>query len=167
MLAKEAAAVDWLRDAFGHLKVIGHVAAAVPVFPKAAVEPDAEGRDRARRIERRRRLRQGRRAASHLGARADAAQSGMRRTVAAVAGDHLAVGTQRGAKLELAITSGVPAGACGSNRHATSTPHQRKCEEKRCRRSPAWQRYGSGLRPAALNAARFVEHAKVPIGGKF
>ena len=42
MLAKEAAAVDWLRDAFGHLKVIGHVAAAAPVFAKASVEPDAD-----------------------------------------------------------------------------------------------------------------------------
>ena len=42
MLAKEAAAVDWLRDAFGHLKIIGHVAAAAPVFAKASVEPDAD-----------------------------------------------------------------------------------------------------------------------------
>ena len=41
MLAKEAAAVDWLRDAFGHLKIIGHAAAA-PVFAKASVEPDAD-----------------------------------------------------------------------------------------------------------------------------
>jgi catalase len=42
MLAKESAAVDWLRDAFGHLKIIGHVAAAAPVFAKASVEPDAD-----------------------------------------------------------------------------------------------------------------------------
>ena len=42
MLAKEAAAVDWLRDAFGHLKVIGHVGAAKPIFDKAAVAPKAD-----------------------------------------------------------------------------------------------------------------------------
>jgi catalase len=42
LLAKEAAAVDWLRDAFGHLKVIGHVEAAMPVFEKAAVPADAD-----------------------------------------------------------------------------------------------------------------------------
>jgi catalase len=42
LLAKEAAAVDWLRDAFGHLKVIGHVEAAMPVFDKAAVPADAD-----------------------------------------------------------------------------------------------------------------------------
>ena len=41
MLAKEAGAVNWLRDAFGHLKVIGHLAAAAPLFDKAAVTPDA------------------------------------------------------------------------------------------------------------------------------
>jgi catalase len=41
-LAMEAAAIDWLRDAFGHLKVIGHVADAAPVFEKAAVAPDAD-----------------------------------------------------------------------------------------------------------------------------
>lgn len=39
-LLREAAAVDWLRDAFGHLKIIGHVAAAQPLLDKAAVEPD-------------------------------------------------------------------------------------------------------------------------------
>jgi catalase len=42
LLAKEAAAVDWLRDAFGHLKVVGHVEAAVPIFQKAGVAPDAD-----------------------------------------------------------------------------------------------------------------------------
>ena len=42
MLAKEAAAVDWLRDAFGHLKVIGHVAALRRCSQKASVEPDAD-----------------------------------------------------------------------------------------------------------------------------
>ena len=42
LLAQEAAAIDWLRDAFGHLKVIGHVEAAAPMFEKAAVAPDAD-----------------------------------------------------------------------------------------------------------------------------
>ena len=42
MLMKEAAAIDWLRDAFGHLKVIGYVAPAVPIFEKAAVARDAD-----------------------------------------------------------------------------------------------------------------------------
>ena len=41
-LAHEAAAVDWLRDAFGHLKVIGHLKSAAPLFKKAAVSPDAD-----------------------------------------------------------------------------------------------------------------------------
>jgi catalase len=41
MLLNEAAAIDWLRDAFGHLKVIGHVSAAGPLLDKAAIEPDA------------------------------------------------------------------------------------------------------------------------------
>jgi catalase len=41
-LLREAAAVDWLRDAFGHLKVIGHVPAAAPLFEKAAVDPRAD-----------------------------------------------------------------------------------------------------------------------------
>jgi catalase len=41
-LAREAAAVDWLRDAFGHLKVIGHTPAAGALLAKAAVEPDAD-----------------------------------------------------------------------------------------------------------------------------
>jgi catalase len=40
LLVQEAAAVDWLRDAFGHLKVIGYAAAAVPLFDKAAVPAD-------------------------------------------------------------------------------------------------------------------------------
>ena len=42
LLANEAAAIDWLRDAFGHLKVIGHVEAAAPLFEKAAIAPDAD-----------------------------------------------------------------------------------------------------------------------------
>ncbi|HEY4185960.1 MAG TPA: catalase [Polyangia bacterium] len=41
MLAKLAGAVDWVRDAFGHLKVIGHVPEAKPLLDKAGVEPDA------------------------------------------------------------------------------------------------------------------------------
>ena len=40
-LAHEAAAIDWLRDAFGHLKVIGVVGAASPMLEKAGIEPDA------------------------------------------------------------------------------------------------------------------------------
>jgi catalase len=42
MLAQEAAAVDWLRDAFGHLKVIGHIRSAAPIFEKAAVVQNAD-----------------------------------------------------------------------------------------------------------------------------
>jgi catalase len=41
-LAKEAAAVDWLRDAFAHLKVIGHVDAAA-LFEVAGVDSAADG----------------------------------------------------------------------------------------------------------------------------
>jgi len=41
-LAREAAAVDWLRDAFGHLKVIGHVPAAKPLFDRAGIDMDAD-----------------------------------------------------------------------------------------------------------------------------
>ena len=40
-LTEQAAAVDWVRDAFGHLKVIGHVAAAAPLLERAGIEPDA------------------------------------------------------------------------------------------------------------------------------
>ena len=39
-LAKEGAAVQWFMDAFGHLKAIGHNAAAKPLLDKAGVEPD-------------------------------------------------------------------------------------------------------------------------------
>ncbi len=42
VLVREAAAVDWLRDAFGHLKVIGHVPAAKPLFDRAGVDMDAD-----------------------------------------------------------------------------------------------------------------------------
>ncbi|MCY1176967.1 Catalase C [compost metagenome] len=40
MLLKEAAAVQWVMDAFGHLKAIGASAAAQPLLDKAGVEPD-------------------------------------------------------------------------------------------------------------------------------
>ena len=40
-LANEAAAVDWVRDAFGHLKIIGHTPDVQPLLDKAGVEPDA------------------------------------------------------------------------------------------------------------------------------
>lgn len=39
-LVKEGAAVQWMMDAFGHLKAIGHNAAAKPLLDKAGVEPD-------------------------------------------------------------------------------------------------------------------------------
>ena len=42
LLAKEAAAKDWLRDAFGHLKIIGHVAEAAPLFEAAGVDRGAD-----------------------------------------------------------------------------------------------------------------------------
>ncbi len=56
-LAREAAAIDWVRDAFGHLKVIGHVAGAAPLFEKAGVHADkgvvaiTNARDAARYVE--------------------------------------------------------------------------------------------------------------------
>src|SRR4029077_11333479 len=37
-----AAAVNWLRDAFGHLKAIGYNEEALPLFAKAAIKPDAK-----------------------------------------------------------------------------------------------------------------------------
>ncbi len=39
-LATQAAAVDWVRDAFGHCKVLGHTAEAQPLLDKAGVQPD-------------------------------------------------------------------------------------------------------------------------------
>jgi catalase len=39
-LLKEAAAVQFVMDAFGHLKAIGHTPAAQPLLDKAGVEPD-------------------------------------------------------------------------------------------------------------------------------
>src|SRR4051794_11447611 len=40
-LLKEAAAVQFVMDAFGHLKAIGHTAAAKALLDRAGVEPDA------------------------------------------------------------------------------------------------------------------------------
>ncbi len=40
MLEKEAAAVDWIRDAFGHLKVIGVLESALGLAEEAGVEED-------------------------------------------------------------------------------------------------------------------------------
>ena len=40
-LAEEAAAVDFVRDAFGHLKAIAHDDGAATLLAKAAIEPDA------------------------------------------------------------------------------------------------------------------------------
>jgi len=40
-LAQEAAAVDWVRDAFGHLKAIAHDAGAKAVLDAARITPDA------------------------------------------------------------------------------------------------------------------------------
>jgi Catalase/Catalase-related immune-responsive/C-terminal domain found in long catalases len=41
-LAKLPAAVDWLRDAFAHLKVIGRTAAAAPLFEKAGLADEVD-----------------------------------------------------------------------------------------------------------------------------
>lgn len=41
LLLKQAEAINWIRDAFGHLKVIGFTAEAKPLLDKAAVEADA------------------------------------------------------------------------------------------------------------------------------
>ena len=40
-LLKEASAVQFVMDAFGHLKAIGHTPEAKPLLDKAGVEPDA------------------------------------------------------------------------------------------------------------------------------
>jgi catalase len=39
-LAEEACAVDWVRDAFGHLKVIAHTKGAQSLLHKAGIKPD-------------------------------------------------------------------------------------------------------------------------------
>jgi catalase len=41
-LLKNSAAIDWVRDAFGHLKVIGHTATAQPLFAKAGIAEDLD-----------------------------------------------------------------------------------------------------------------------------
>lgn len=41
-LASQAAAIDWIREAFAHLKVIGFHSAAAPMFEKASVSTDAD-----------------------------------------------------------------------------------------------------------------------------
>jgi catalase len=41
-LIKNSAAIDWIRDAFGHLKVIGYTAAAKPLFAKAGIADDLD-----------------------------------------------------------------------------------------------------------------------------
>lgn len=40
-ILREGAAIDFTKDAFGHLKAIGHTAEAQPLLDKAGVEPDA------------------------------------------------------------------------------------------------------------------------------
>ena len=40
MLLKEGAAIQFVMDAFGHLKAIGHSDAAQPLLDKAGVVPD-------------------------------------------------------------------------------------------------------------------------------
>jgi catalase len=42
ILVEGATAIDWLRDAFGHLKVIGHNEHVAPFFEKAAIPFDAD-----------------------------------------------------------------------------------------------------------------------------
>ncbi len=41
-LTKEGAAIDFVRDAFGHLKVVGHVKSAAALLAKAGVEANAD-----------------------------------------------------------------------------------------------------------------------------
>jgi catalase len=43
MLTKNATAVDWLRDAYGHLKVIGILAETDPLFAKAGLTEEKNG----------------------------------------------------------------------------------------------------------------------------
>lgn len=40
-LSREAAAVDWFRDAFGHLKAIGACPGSQAIVQAAGIEPDA------------------------------------------------------------------------------------------------------------------------------
>jgi catalase len=41
-LLKNSAAIDWVRDAFGHLKVTGYTPAAQPLFAKASIADDRD-----------------------------------------------------------------------------------------------------------------------------
>ena len=41
-LLKNSAAIDWLQDAFGHLKVIGHTSAGQPLIAKASIADDLD-----------------------------------------------------------------------------------------------------------------------------
>jgi catalase len=41
-LLKNSAAIDWVRDGFGHLKVIGHTAAVQSLFEKAGIADDLD-----------------------------------------------------------------------------------------------------------------------------
>lgn len=41
MLMKEGGAVDFVKDAFGHLKAVGFTSEAQPLLDKAGVDPDA------------------------------------------------------------------------------------------------------------------------------
>ena len=41
-IIKNSAAIDWIRDAFGHLKVIGYTATAKPIFQKAGIADDLD-----------------------------------------------------------------------------------------------------------------------------
>ena len=41
-LLKNSPEIDWVRDAFGHLKVIGHTSAAQPLFAKASLADDLD-----------------------------------------------------------------------------------------------------------------------------
>jgi catalase len=41
-LLKNAAAIDWVRDAFGHLKVIGYSPAVQALFAKASIADDLD-----------------------------------------------------------------------------------------------------------------------------
>jgi catalase len=42
LLLKNSGAIDWIRDAFGHLKVIGYTAAARPLFARAGIADDLD-----------------------------------------------------------------------------------------------------------------------------
>ena len=50
-LLREGAAVQWVMDAFGHLKALGHNAASKPLLDKAGVEPDSGVTDLAGFVE--------------------------------------------------------------------------------------------------------------------